>query len=304
MIQGDRFSFSGESVVSLKSGQRLVTKHASAFDGTQTVAVDEGNSATVFDGRHEPPAMFPPHCWGIFTLEVNFPLSVYLQGTAALKLHPKVRRYPVARGSLYELYKVESEFSGEETVNGLDCLKVKVRSWPYSNGLPVVGYLWLAKDRNYHVARCQTAWIQGAKEVPGDETRVTKWQEVAKGIWLPAAVESQSFERQVDDKKPSQPRLMRQLVVERATLNPSLPSDFFQLPSIPDSLPKFVIDRNGYLMDGPQHLRPAQADPATTLESILHRIAIEEAKYDQIEVTTTNHYQQGRRIKIVPCGSL
>jgi thiol-disulfide isomerase/thioredoxin len=70
-----------------------------------------------------------------------------------------------------------------------------------------------------------------------------------------------------------------------------LPAVGFQLPHIPGSLPKFVIGADGQLDDSPQHLAPARADAATTLDTILTRLAAEEAKYDRLEVATTNRYR-------------
>ncbi|HLN27723.1 MAG TPA: M56 family metallopeptidase [Gemmataceae bacterium] len=291
VTQGSRYFFSGDDVVSLTSGEKRTGKRIAVFDGTQTVAIEEGNSAAVYHARYEPAQIVPPHCWGIFTLEVNFPLSIYLQGTEAMKSHPKVRRHPVERGSVFEFYKVEAELIGEEKLDDLDCVKVKVRRWYYTKETPSIQYLWLAKDRNYHVARCRTAWFRKGKEEPGDETRVTKWHEVAKGIWLPTVVTSEGFGWDGDGKKSAAPQWTRRLSIEKATLDPALSPDLFKLPDIPDSLPKFVVGADGQLEDSPQHLGPARADASTTLDSILNRLAAEETKYDQFEVATTNRYQ-------------
>ena len=289
--RGNRYYFSGDDIVSLTSGDKTTKKRIAVFDGTRTVAIEEGNSTVVYQGRYEPARIVPPHCWGIFTLEVNFPLSIYLQGTEPMKSHPKVRRYPVERGSVYEFYKVTAELIGREKLDNLDCMKLKVRRWYYTKDTPSIQYLWLAIDRNYHVARCRTAWLRKEKEEEGDETRVTKWGEVAKGIWLPTLVTSESFGRDGDGKKSAAPQWTRQLSVEKAALDPALPADLFKLPDVPDSLPRFVVGADGHLEDSPQHVGPARAEAVTTLDSILNRLAAEEAKYDQMEVATTTRYQ-------------
>jgi thiol-disulfide isomerase/thioredoxin len=291
VTQGGRYSFSGEDVVSLTSGEKRTGKRIAVFDGTQSVAIEDGNSTTVYQGRYEPVQFMPPHSWGVFTLEVNFPLSVYLRGTAAFKTHPKVRRFPVERGSVFEFNKVEAELAGVEQLDGLDCIKVKVRRWYYTRDVPSMEYLWLAKDRNYHVARCRTAWFRKGQERPGDETRVTKWRELAPGVWLPTFITSESFGTDRDGKKPAVPQWTRQLSVETAVLNPVTTADSFKLPAIPDALPKFVIGTDGRLQDDPQHRAATRADAGTTLESILDRLAVEEAKYDRMDVETINTYQ-------------
>jgi hypothetical protein len=290
-MRGSRYFFSGEEVHSLTSGDKVTTKRVATFDGTQTVAIEADNSATVFHGRYEPAQIAPPHAWGIFTLEVNFPLSVFLQGTAAIKSHPKTRRFPAETGSVFEFSKVEVEWIGEEKLDDLDCVKVRVRRWYYTNDSPFLQFLWLAKDRNYHVACCRTATLRNGKEQPGDETRVTKWKQIAAGVWLPAVVTSETFRFNPDGTKSKAVWFTRRLTLDKFTLGPEPSTEAFKPPHIPGSLPKFVIGANGTLEDSPQHLAPERADAATTLETILTRLAAEEAKYNRLDVATTERYQ-------------
>ncbi len=287
VTRGDRFHFSSAVVSAIDSGEKQpLGKRVSVFDGADTLAIDFGNSATLFRGRHEPVQFVPPHAWGLFAVEVNFPLSVYLAGTEEVKVHPKVRRYPVEKGSIFELYKVESELTGEERLGSLDCVTVKVRRWYYTNNNPpAIQYLWLAKDRNYHVAQCRVARTRNGQEVPGDTTRVTRWREIAKDVWLPAVVTSQLFRGDAQGDEAA-PYMTRNLLLHAATLNPQVPPEQFRLPEIPESLPRFVVDRDGTLEDGPLHPRPAPGAAGTTLATILERLAAEEAKYDRFDVTT------------------
>jgi len=288
--RGERYFFSGEEVTSYSTGEKTTVRRVATYDGSQTVAIEGDNSATTYRGRYEPSQMFPPLCWGLFTQQVNFPLSVYLEGTKAIKAHPKPRRYPSEKGSVFEFGKVEVEQIGDEKLGDLDCVNVKLRRWYYTSDPAVIEYLWLVKDRNYHVACCRTFFLNKRKEEPHDETRVTKWQEVGHGVWLPAEVTSESYWGS-PGKKPSKPWFTRQLTLEKAALGTKLPAESFPLPRIPNSLPKFVIGADGRLEDDPQHLEPAQADPGTTLDSILTRLAAEEARYDPSEVATTVRYR-------------
>lgn len=295
---GDRLYFSGADVTSPASGEKLRGKRTWVFDGLQTVAIEDGNSVTVYQGREEPAQLVPPHCWGIFHLAVNFPLSVYLQGTEAMKACPKVGRLPTERGSVFEFNKVESQLLGEEAIDGLDCVKVRVKRWYYTKSPPALQDLWLAKQRNFHVARCRRSSSEDGKEVPRDVTWVTKWREAAKGVWLPEVVEWQ-------DLSPDGPRAktlgkeMRSLVVEKAVLHPELPNAFFALPQIPAALPRYAIGKDGTLVDSPHHPAPAQAADGTTLAFILKRLAEEENRYTPLEVlTTTRHVQLGGRERL------
>ncbi len=295
VTQGDRLFCSRDEVTSLTSGEKVAAKSLAVHDGTKTVAIDEGNSATVFERRYEPAWFFPPHCWPLFTLEVNFPLSVYLQGTAAMKSHPKVRRFSVERGSVFEFYKVEADLVGEETIDELACIKLKVRRWHRTKDAPETQYLWLAKDRSYHVARCRTAWLRNGEEVSGEGAQVTRWRKLAEGVWLPSTVESQTFVRDDKGKETAAVLYTRRLALGPATLNPEVPANLFALPEIPDSLPKFVVGKDGRLNDAPHHPQPARADDATTLDSIVQRLTVEEAKYDRLEVATIDRYQMMNR---------
>jgi thiol-disulfide isomerase/thioredoxin len=289
-VHGDHLKCLGESTTVLTSGDKPSVKHQSTFDGNETVSIEEGNSVMVHAGRHEPPQMLPPHAWGIFHLEVNFPLSVYLGGTEALKSHPKVRRYPVERGSVFEFYKVEAELLGDEAIDGLDCVKVRVKRWYYTKDPPEIQYLWLAKDRNFHVAQSRTARLRKQEEVGQVESRVTKWQEVEQGVWLPTAVQVVDVSPKAT-KADAAPQPTRRLSVDALAWNPTLPDDFFALPRIPPSLPKFACDAGGRLTDGPFFPRPVAADAGVTLESILMRLKAEEAKYDQFEIAADESYE-------------
>lgn len=286
---GDRLYFAGEDVTSLVSGEKLRGKRTWVFDGSQTVAIEDGNSVTVYQGREEPAQLVPPHCWGIFPLAVNFPLSVYLQGTKAMKACPKVGRFPTERGSVFEFNKVESQLLGEEAIDGLECVKVRVKRWYYTKSPPALQDLWLAKQRNFHVVQCRTSFSEDGKDVPYDATSVTKWREIAKGVWVPEVVQWQ-------DLSPDGPRAktlgkeMRSLVVQKAVLHLELSKAFFALPQIPAALPRYGIGKDGTLVDSPHHPAPAKAANGTTLASILKRLAEEESRYTPLEILATTQY--------------
>lgn len=168
---GEQLFAARDEVVSLTSGTKLRGRSLAVSDGMQTVAIDDNNSATVFRRRYEPAWVLPPHSWPLFPLEVNFPLSLYLQGTEAIKASPKVPRTPIERGSAFEFNKVESAFLGTDSVGELRCVKVQIQRWHYTRDPPIVQYLWLAKDRNYHVAQVQTVWTRNGRDIPGDAMR-------------------------------------------------------------------------------------------------------------------------------------
>ncbi|MDB5335592.1 MAG: putative Thiol-disulfide oxidoreductase ResA [Planctomycetaceae bacterium] len=289
IVRNDRFRFEGEEVTSLTTGEKVTGRQLFVFDGETTTSIEEGSSSTTYEGRVESPRMLPPHTWGMYLLRVNFPLSVYLSGTDAVKQEPKAGRFPVEGGSTYEFNKVEAELAGEETVEGLASFKVRVKRWYYSKGDPTIQYLWLAKDRNLHVARTQTASMQKGQEVTGESSHVTKWRELGEGVWVPTAVE---LEARPPTAKPAedQYQYLYSFSVDTVTLNPDLRDGIFIRPVVPATLPKFRIGADHRLADSPHHPVAVEAAAGTTLDSILNRLAEEERKYDQYMVTTHERY--------------
>ena len=290
VTQGSRLYFQGEEATLLAGGKRPSEKLLAVCDGPQTVAIEEGNCVTIHQGRYEPAQSFPPHCWPLFYLQVNFPLSVYLQGTEAMKACPKVRHSPLEMGYAFEFNRVEAQRMGEEAVDGLACVKVRVKRWYRTSDPPHTEDLWLAADRNFQVALCRTTVIGKKQTVTDDESRVLKWRELAKGVWLPELIEWKKLRPEGPQENWS-----RRLVVEKAVWKPQLPEGLFHLPTVPAGLPKYVIGADGRLIDAPQYPTPVAAAPGTTLPAILKRLAEEEQRYERLEMTATNRYQMLNR---------
>lgn len=288
---GDRLYFSGSRAVVLESGDRPDGQTVAVCDGMQTLIMDEGNCATLFQRRFEPASMFPPHSWGLFAFEVNFPLSLYLSGTEAMRSDPKVRRFPVEAGSVFEFNKVEAEWQGEEMVGNLSCCKIRLKRWHYPQDPPRLQTLWMAKDRNFHVAKCQAGWDLKGKEVASDSTHVVKWRELQPGLWLPSHIENQRTEPHSDAALPPVVKWTRRLTLVQAELNPTIAEELFQFPEVPKSIPKFEISADGRMVDGPRIPRPVTGNPQTTLQSIIDRLIVEEARYDQIELEAVVSYR-------------
>lgn len=288
IVQGRSFELRGEDSTLLASGEKPTASRTSVCDGAKTVSIESG-VVMIHAGRVEPPQMLAPHDWGVFHLSVNFPLSVYLGGTEAMKSCAKVRRHPAEHGAIYEFYKAEARLLGGEQVDGLDCVKVRVQRWHYTKEPPIIQYLWLAKERNYHVAKTRTAYVEKFTEVDREESRVTKWRQLADDLWAPVTVEvfniSPALKKDADGNKSD-----RRLIVEEIAFKPRLPADAFVLPNIPATLPAFAFSADGQLSDSPQHPQPVAADPAVTLETILTRLAAEEAKYARLEVVSHERY--------------
>lgn len=264
-VQKQLFKFAGKEVTRLTSGEEMVGNRLFVFDGTVTTSIDSGISSTTYESRAESPRMLPPHAWGMYFLRVNFPLSTYLAGTEALKKEPKAGRFPIERGSIYEFYKVESQLIGDEVVEGLPCIKVKVQRWYYSKEEPAIQYLWLARDRNLHVARTVSASLQKGQEVVSQAAHVTKWSEVSKGMWLPMNVEAEPLPA---GSKPPVFQVSEKLNITEVALNPPTDAASFKAPPVPADIPQFRVSADGKLVGSPHH-PVATAREGKSLEEIL-----------------------------------
>jgi beta-lactamase regulating signal transducer with metallopeptidase domain len=289
-IDGQNFRFIGEDIVKRSVGEPVGRKRQAVFDGQQTVAIEEGSNTTVYESRAEPPQMLPPHCWGISHLSVSFPLSVYLEGTEAIRAHPKVGRHPQEAGSIFEFNRVESAIVGEDTIDGLDCTIVLVKRWHYSSGPPSHQYLWLAKDRNLHVLQTRTAHMKDGDELPQEESRVKRWRKIADGVWLPELVEVISISPDAVKNKTIE-NITYRMALESMEWNPKLSADEFKRSESAKGLPKFVVSADNRLIDSPLHPVPLSPHKSTTLDEILNRLADEEKKYDPCELSCHGSYQ-------------
>lgn len=271
------------------AGTPVVYQSETAFDGQQTVSIEHGLSVNRHAAYYEPSWVYPPHCWALVAKQINFPLSVYLRGTSALGEHPKVRQLPREHGSIYECYKVESEYVGEEQLLGLDSIKLRVRRWYYTNDQPEIQYLWLIPDRNYLCARVQSMARIENGEMPASDSRVRAFAQVKPGLWLPRRVSIDRYQwkalRRGDLVKSDEREF---LDLEDVVLDPEYANETFVLES-PEGLPEFRFDGDD-LVDSPRHPRPSAGLPSLTLPELVAAIAEQETRYPQYDIKRHDDY--------------
>ena len=275
--QGDLIYFRGEEARTFRDGVTTRLEHASQYDGDKTHSIEYGNSANIHLERYESPYIVPPHVWALFPVHVNFPLSVFLEGTEAIRPHPKVQRLPREMGTVFEFPKVETHFEGTEKVNDLKCVKIRVERWHSSGGPPMVYTLWLAPERNYICAKWQSLG-PADKPQPMGEASVEAWDEVAPNVWLPAKISVVEGD------------WTRTLSLEKATLNVNRSLKFFSLLEIPEGLPVFTI-KDGRLARDPIEQRKLTGDSAKRLAEVVDQIRAEEKKLEDFETTLVKTYQ-------------
>ena len=258
---------------------RVRVEEIAAYDGQRSVSIVTGNTANVHSGRVETPYLTPPHVWALFDHEVNFPLSDLLQGTEALAANPKVHRYPVERGSVYEFPYFETELVGEEMWNGLRCARVRCSRRQFSDNPPYIWDLWIALDRNHLCVRQQTR--RKADSAASSESQVTAFRE-NNGLWLPEVVEAASYDYEALQEGNQVARAKYRLHLDEAAVDPDKPAEFFRV-EIPQDLPRFDLEGNE--LAGNEIIdREPTSDSAKRCEELLRAIRSEEAKYENLEI--------------------
>ena len=90
-----------------------------------------------------------------------------------------------------------THFEGEEVVDGLRCVKVRVDRWSLLQGRPALQYLWLAPERNYHCVKEQLSWPKSMfGDLPLHEMHVDELREVAPGLWFPTKITVVEYDAQ------------------------------------------------------------------------------------------------------------
>jgi hypothetical protein len=289
--QGDLFLFKWREVQTLGAGEPTVTEQVAAYDGETTRSVVYGNSVNIFAGRHKPPRLYPPHTWCLRTLWVNYPLSVYLQGTEAIKKHPESFKSRIAGGHVFDISKVEVTFEGDEELDGLKCVKLQFSHWnrdtvdPRRTVPPQVAQLWLARDRGYLCTK-----VVGIDGMRRNETKVTEWTEIQPGLWLPKQIQTTHYGTPRNGGN-EVVRRRETLVVEKASADANYPAGRFAEVKPPDSLPIYKIDRDGFLEGSAVKSAQAPAGDPRELDRIIAELKRQEDRYLRFDVSTTETYR-------------
>jgi hypothetical protein len=249
-------------------------QETSAYDGERTRTVVAGNCANIHLGRFVHPKLCPVHGLPLAHDEVSFPLSVYLGGSEAIHSYLGDPPDAARAGALGVFSGVAAHFEGEEEIDGLRCLKVRVERPSAGNQPPQQQDLWLAPERNYQCVKEQDRW---------HEMRVAELRERAPGVWFPARITVLEYEVPdvIQGKRVIASRV--ETTVETIDLAPRHEAAFFGDVPIPADLPIFTI-RDGRLV-GPMRPQPVGGEPGRAkLAEVARRVAAQERRYDDLEV--------------------
>jgi len=277
-VQGDLFKVRCDDEITLAVDEKRFGWRESVFDGKTTIAIEGHNSVCEYAGRTEPAHLVPPSAWGLFAQDVCFPLSVLLSGTDAIKALPKTNWYPSDRPTPFAIRATEVISIADEAIDGLECVKVRIKRWSLGMDTPSLMDLWLAKDRNWHIVHCKTFSTEDGREVPINDTSAKKWSKAAPDLWFPRLFESSLVQPNGDLK------IYMRLVIESLELNPAIASDEFKIGVPPADLPRFVVDEQHRLVGSPHHPVPMNSARSSSLDEILQRLALEEQKYNSLDL--------------------
>ena len=285
ITQGDRFRVVSTDSVVLYSGRERSVQTVAVFNGEQTIVITDGNCAAVYGGRYEPAFVMPSHVLCMFHEYYTFPLSALLKGETGIESHPKIRGAPADVAWMKKYQSIDVELSGEEILDGMKCIKLRLKYGETNpKGWHFIQELWLAKARNFHVARCQPIHIRDEKDTKDPAARVTEWKEIKPSVWFPYKIEWESIEPDPTDPQDPLWHKTYEIIVSRVVVDPAVPDSTFDLPEVPRGLPLFTFDAEGVLTDAPLFPHTIANAPQITLDEIRDRLLSEESKYGEIEI--------------------
>ncbi len=246
-----------------------------------------------------------PHTLVLEPKGLNIPLSTYLGGTEAVHAHLGYERELLKSSIAIPFRTVEVRLEGEEKIDGLRCLKIRVvhptqqnRSQRFHrvfddqpDPFAVNRYLWLAPERNY-------LCIQ--EESSDHRTHVDELRQVRPGLWFPAKVTVHS----PPSGRMGDPQTARrtEMVCEKIDLAPHHEDALFRDVAIPADLPVFTI-KDGRV-EGSNLPEPVGGDRGReALEELGPRVAEQERKYHILDVAARVVLRQYRARRSVRSSS-
>ncbi|HAH47571.1 MAG TPA: hypothetical protein DCM07_22455 [Planctomycetaceae bacterium] len=173
--------------------------------------------------------LFRPHML-LCEHEVRVPLSTWLKGRDAIAASPGWPNYNDGWS-----YKVQ--LLGEEEIQGLNCIKIRIEKFHMNGKLTSKTILWLARDRNLIPAQAVFYQPPRSKEIPQCEAWVDEWQEVRPGVWFPRKFHKDRLNWIIYRlKNKQQVGWRKKYQVESIELDPLLPEDTFTKLKFPKGL--------------------------------------------------------------------
>jgi peroxiredoxin len=274
IVQRDLFWLRSDDLSARASGDDRAADSLVAFDGKETHVVDFRNCVNIQTGRRQPREVVSPHVWAITHFRAD-PLSVLLNGAEAIKSRYH-HRFEWQGDN--DLARLEITVEPDETIDNLECAKVRCRSWYGAGREPTVDIIWLAKEKNSICVRSQTLT---SEQGVVNEGHVTEWQELKSGLWLPNRVTI----------KQVAPPYEEEYVVDAAKVDMAYPLSQFREIKLPDNLPVYRIDADGFLTQSAMKSQ-SEPRPQAELDALIAAVRREEQRYARYDVTVKAAYRK------------
>jgi hypothetical protein len=223
------------------------------FDGTTTRILEQHKVGNIRQGPAPDGAMaISPFTILLEDDHVALPLSTLLAGG------PELEKHPLAGWYGREDNKTSATKAGEEVVDGLACVKVRIEQWHPSDrakGELSGGdtYIWLAVDRNYLPIKMERYSSELNRLLKGPRPtgigRVEGLREIEPGIWFPLKT---AFENYTNFTTPDRTKLelssVKRHVFEKVDLHPSYPVSLFRDIEFPRGCTVYEVDANGRIV--------------------------------------------------------
>jgi len=212
IFQGEKSYCEKTSIVLWNGARTEAIASVQAYDGQVTRQVGSQGQRRVFTFPERTDDWWPrPNTFLYAGWNCPLPFSAFL---AAKK---------TKQGGTAITWKVEQE----ETLDGLRCIRLRNE---LIDGGKVSSFskIWVAVDRNYLPIRIDAYRPYWSSTLPIGSCRAIELMEVSKGVWIPRQIRQIYYKSEAAKEGKSVVSQQVDQTVEKATLNPSYPIEFFQ----------------------------------------------------------------------------
>jgi hypothetical protein len=287
VVQGDRVYVKTSISRRGGKGRTINVERVSAFDGKKTLTVEVGSAVNIHDGRTILTRVLPPQSW---PLGIDVPLSKFLMGPDSADEPPRAPVDSILPDNPPPpACAIDAHIAGEESVNGLACIRLEYEQEEPADGSRSLVWLWLAKDRHLIPVKQQVRKDSDAGPVMLRESRVEEWLDVENQLWLPKRIFLFTYEADAAKKRKESRR--ETVLLDKASLRPNYPPEFFSKIGFAAGLPVFKIKQG--LLEGSLPFPDKPGDEEGRLKKIADQLRNEESRYDRLlvnatEIRTTN----------------
>lgn len=206
------------------------------FDGEWTRQIHDDAIANLREGRVVDLriAKVNPFTILLTRAQVFFPLSIFLDGNQS-----KIKQQPSFRKR-----NTRVRFEGEEIIDGLPCVKVRIMMWVDGKAPKedVCWILWLVPGRNYLPVRMEWHNWELLRGHPSNVARVDDLREIAPGVWFPFHATLTVYDDWwFNEENKLVVSNSEEYTVEKAELDPHYDLSLFRDIPIPHGMPVYVI---------------------------------------------------------------